>query len=66
MKQIGNDTTRGVSRPRVFVGLVRSISLTVAHRFSELLGGELRAISTPGQHAAFTMRLPIRGTSTQS
>jgi signal transduction histidine kinase len=45
---------------------VRSISLTVAHRFCELLGGELRAISTPGQHAAFTMRLPIRGTSTQS
>lgn len=55
MKQIGNDTTRGVSPPRAFVGLVRSISLTIAHRFS-----------TPGQHAAFTMRLPIRGTSTQS
>jgi signal transduction histidine kinase len=42
------------------------VSLAVAHRFCELLGGELLAISTPGQGATFTMRLPSRSTSTQS
>ena len=42
------------------------VSLAVAHRFCELLGGELLAISTPGQGATFTMRLPTRSHSTQS
>jgi len=34
------------------------VSLAVAHRFCELLGGELTATSSPGQGTTFTMRLP--------
>jgi predicted ATPase/signal transduction histidine kinase/tRNA A-37 threonylcarbamoyl transferase component Bud32 len=42
------------------------VSLAVAHRFCELLGGELLAISTPGQGATFTMRLPTHSEITQT
>ena len=35
------------------------VSLAVAHRFCELLGGELTATSTPGRGASFTVLLPV-------
>ena len=35
------------------------VSLAVAHRFCELLGGELTATCTPGRGASFTVLLPV-------